>query len=219
MRKNTALKVILGIFLPPYILLLEFKSKEELQLMPQTMEEHLDDMEEEASENDRVSISSFDDAENDFGDDIESNSIGSSSALPPAKDLDLLASNLDQSTFPDKPLKKKSPLRPGKKLYEFYNAPITKFWAHTISYMTFLACFTYVVLLKTLHVPRWQEYYVIAYIGTLALEKMRMVIAAEPAQLLMKLRVYMANIWNIWDTCAILFFTLGVGLRFNASTL
>lgn len=31
--------------------------------MPQTMEEHLDDMEEEASENDRVSISSFDDAE------------------------------------------------------------------------------------------------------------------------------------------------------------
>ena len=57
------LQVILGIFLPPYILLLEFKSKEELQLMPQTMEEHLDDMEEEASENDRVSISSFDDAE------------------------------------------------------------------------------------------------------------------------------------------------------------
>lgn len=56
-------QVILGIFLPPYILLLEFKSKEELQLMPQTMEEHLDDMEEEASENDRVSISSFDDAE------------------------------------------------------------------------------------------------------------------------------------------------------------
>ncbi|CAE1237860.1 TRPM3 [Acanthosepion pharaonis] len=88
-----------------------------------------------------------------------------------------------------------------------------------ISYMTFLACFTYVVLLKTLHIPRWQEYYVIAYIGTLALEKMRMVIAAEPAQLLMKLRVYMANIWNIWDTCAILFFFLGVGLRFNASTL
>lgn len=45
------------------------------------------------------------------------------------------------------------------------------------------------------------------------------VIAAEPVQLLMKLRVYLANIWNIWDTCAILFFSLGVCLRFNADTL
>lgn len=29
--------------------------------------------------------------------------------------------------------KKKSPLRVGKKVYEFYNAPITKFWANTVS--------------------------------------------------------------------------------------
>nr|QHX41567.1 transient receptor potential cation channel subfamily M member 3-like [Octopus vulgaris] len=224
MRKNTALRVILGIFLPPYILLLEFKSKEELLLMPQTMEEHLDDMEEEASENDRVSISSFDEAENEYGEDIDNNSIGSTTvpAPPPTainKDVDVLSNALHPITFPDKPLKKKSPLKPGKKLYEFYNAPITKFWAHTISYMTFLFCFTYIVLLRTLPVPRWQEYYVIAYIGTLALEKMRMVIAAEPVQLLMKLRVYLANIWNIWDTCAILFFSLGVCLRFNKDTL
>lgn len=28
--------------------------------------------------------------------------------------------------------KKKSPLRLGKKIYEFYNAPITKFWASTV---------------------------------------------------------------------------------------
>ncbi|GAB1601203.1 transient receptor potential cation channel subfamily M member 3 isoform X4 [Argonauta hians] len=224
MRKNTALKVILGIFLPPYILLLEFKSKEELLLMPQTMEEHLDDMEEDASENDRVSVSSFEEGDNEYGEDIDNNSIGSMNVNVAqtgtlTKDLDVVSNSTHPITFPDKPLKKKSPLKPGKKLYEFYNAPITKFWAHTISYMTFLVCFTYIVLLKTLPVPRWQEYYVIAYIGTLALEKIRMVIAAEPVQLLMKLRVYLANIWNIWDTCAILFFTLGVILRFNAGTL
>lgn len=29
--------------------------------------------------------------------------------------------------------KKKSPLRMGKKAYEFYNAPITKFWVHFVS--------------------------------------------------------------------------------------
>ena len=27
---------------------------------------------------------------------------------------------------------KKSPLRLGKKIYEFYTAPITKFWMHTV---------------------------------------------------------------------------------------
>ena len=39
---------------------LEFKSKEELQLMPQTMEEHLDELEDDASE-ENVSVDSFED--------------------------------------------------------------------------------------------------------------------------------------------------------------
>jgi transient receptor potential cation channel subfamily M protein 3 len=39
--------VILGLLCPFYIAKLEFKSKEELQLMPQTEEEHLTGLEEE----------------------------------------------------------------------------------------------------------------------------------------------------------------------------
>lgn len=35
-------QVILGLLFPLYILSLEFKSKEELQLMPQTTEEHME---------------------------------------------------------------------------------------------------------------------------------------------------------------------------------
>ena len=31
-------------------------------------------------------------------------------------------------------LHKRSPLRMGKKIYEFYTAPVTKFWAHTVSF-------------------------------------------------------------------------------------
>lgn len=54
------LQVILGIFMPPYIMALEFKSKEELQLMPQTMEEHLEQLEDNDSEKDDISMSSFD---------------------------------------------------------------------------------------------------------------------------------------------------------------
>lgn len=32
--------------------------------------------------------------------------------------------------------KKTSPLKLGKKIYEFYTAPITKFWAHTVKFTT-----------------------------------------------------------------------------------
>lgn len=39
MRKNTAVKIGLGLLFPPSILRLDFKTKEELELMPQTEEE------------------------------------------------------------------------------------------------------------------------------------------------------------------------------------
>ncbi|KAJ8947842.1 hypothetical protein NQ318_009987 [Aromia moschata] len=41
-RKNTNLKVIMGLIFLPYILKLDFKTREELQLMPQTTEEHME---------------------------------------------------------------------------------------------------------------------------------------------------------------------------------
>lgn len=40
-------KVVLGLLCPVYISRLEFKSREELQLMPQTQEEHLIALEDE----------------------------------------------------------------------------------------------------------------------------------------------------------------------------
>jgi hypothetical protein len=47
LKKIWLLQVILGLLCPFYIAKLEFKSKEELQLMPQTEEEHLIGLEEE----------------------------------------------------------------------------------------------------------------------------------------------------------------------------
>jgi len=35
-----------------------------------------------------------------------------------------------------------------KKIYEFYNAPITKFWMYVMSYSIVLVLFTYVVLVR-----------------------------------------------------------------------
>lgn len=44
--------MILGLFCPLYITRLEFKSREELQLMPQTQEEHLIALEDEKEDSD-----------------------------------------------------------------------------------------------------------------------------------------------------------------------
>ncbi|XP_052279179.1 transient receptor potential cation channel subfamily M member 3-like isoform X3 [Dreissena polymorpha] len=210
MRKNTSLKVLLGILLPPYILALEFKSKEELQLMPQTMEEHLDELS-ECSDNDNISLSSFEDDQNGYMDEIESsftpNPIGT-----PGKENGVVYG--DHSVYSNQVYKKKkSPLRLGKKIYEFYNAPITKFWANTIFYLVFLFMYTYIVLGQTLPTPRWQEYYVMGYIASLALELIRKIIASEPTSILGKFKVFFGSVWNVWDTVSILFFATAVIVR------
>jgi len=44
--------VVMGLFCPLYITRLEFKSREELQLMPQTQEEHLIALEDEKEDSD-----------------------------------------------------------------------------------------------------------------------------------------------------------------------
>ncbi|XP_052793004.1 transient receptor potential cation channel subfamily M member 3-like isoform X2 [Mya arenaria] len=210
MRKNTSLKVILGILIPPYIIALEFKSKEELQLMPQTMEEHLDELNSEYSDHENMSLSSFDDDQNDYADELES-SISVNPMASPVKENGVVMG--DTSVYSSHVRKKKSPLRLGKKIYEFYNAPITKFWANTLFYFVFLFMYTYIVLGKTLPKPRWQEYYVMGYIATLAIEKIRQIIASEPRSLLGKFKVFFGNVWNVWDTVSILFFVTAVIVR------
>ncbi|PVD19530.1 hypothetical protein C0Q70_20019 [Pomacea canaliculata] len=218
MRKNTSLKVILGILFPPYMLALDFKSREELQLMPQTMEEHLDELEDsDAGSQRRVSLSSFDESQvmADFKDlmaeEASENSIPMHSTAPKNENGSV---PMDASTMSALPLKrKKSQLRASKKLYEFYNAPITKFWLHTLGYLAFLCIFMYTVLAKLQETPQWQELYVMAYISTLAVEKIRQIIASEPTKVSMKMRMYIGRVWNLWDTLAIVLFAVGVVLR------
>ncbi|XP_033750310.1 LOW QUALITY PROTEIN: transient receptor potential cation channel subfamily M member 3-like [Pecten maximus] len=218
MRKNSSLKVILGILIPPYILALEFKSKEELQLMPQTMEEHLDELENQASE-EEGDLSFSEDInedhvnENLYIDDvnIETSFHSSSQGFPRENGSLHNDSNQEYSQFTIK--KKKSPLRLGKRIYEFYNAPITKFWFYTMAYLGFLICYTYVVLVKTSPHPRWQEYLVMCYMFTLAIEKIRQVIASEPVKIRVKLRVHFSQLWNVWDSIGVVLFTVAVMMR------
>ncbi|XP_055688813.1 transient receptor potential cation channel trpm isoform X2 [Lutzomyia longipalpis] len=198
-RKNTNLKVILGLLCPPFIKKLDFKSKEELQSMPQTEEEHL--------ENQNLD---YEDREKGHTNDAEV-SLTDSDAGMHQKDYMQLSYDYD--------IKQHRPLKLKKKIYEFYTAPITKFWADSLAYVFFLVLFTYTVLVKMEKQPNWQEVYSIAYITTLGCEKIREIISSEPVAITHKFSVWAWNMWNPCDAAAIIFFMIGLVLRFRPNTM
>ncbi|XP_073798363.1 transient receptor potential cation channel subfamily M member 1b isoform X3 [Danio rerio] len=101
----------------------------------------------------------------------------------------------------------------GTKIFEFYNAPFTKFWFNTISYLGYLMLYNYVVLVKMERWPSLQEWIVISYIITLGLEKVRQILMSEPGKLKQKINVWLEEYWNITDLVAISVFLLGLLLR------
>ncbi|XP_065366782.1 transient receptor potential cation channel trpm isoform X7 [Calliphora vicina] len=214
-RKNTNFKVILGLVLPFYIKHLDFKSKEELQQMPQTEEEHLENQNLDNDDSDR----SHPDAEALLADTY---SLRDTKVHENGK---VSLTDSDPSQFreffhtTDYEVKQHQPLRLKKKVYEFYTAPITKFWADSMAYMFFLLMFTFTVLVKMEHKPRWQEIYSIAYIATLGFEKIREIISSEPVAITHKFSVWAWNMWNPCDGAAIILFFIGLSLRFRPNTM
>ncbi|KAG9489473.1 hypothetical protein GDO78_005444 [Eleutherodactylus coqui] len=101
----------------------------------------------------------------------------------------------------------------GTKIYEFYNAPIVKFWFYTIAYLAYLMLFNYVILVKMERWPLFQEWIVISYIITLGLEKVREILMSEPGKLSQKIKVWLQEYWNITDLVAISVFLIGAILR------
>ncbi|XP_058146638.1 transient receptor potential cation channel subfamily M member 1 [Dasypus novemcinctus] len=109
--------------------------------------------------------------------------------------------------------KRKSSLPIGTKICEFYNAPIVKFWFYTLSYLGYLLLFNYVILVRMDEWPSLQEWAVISYIVSLALEKIREILMSEPGKLSQKIKVWLQEYWNITDLMAISVFMAGVILR------
>ncbi|XP_047219822.1 transient receptor potential cation channel subfamily M member 1-like isoform X2 [Girardinichthys multiradiatus] len=104
----------------------------------------------------------------------------------------------------------------GRKIYEFYNAPFTKFWFNTISYLVYLMLYNYIILVKMERWPSLQEWIVISYIITLGLEKIRQILMSEPGKLKQKISVWLEDYWNITDLAAITVFLLGLLLRLQS---
>ncbi|XP_039228347.1 transient receptor potential cation channel trpm isoform X8 [Drosophila yakuba] len=217
-RKNTNFKVILGLAMPLYIRQLDFKSKEELQQMPQTEEEHLENQNLDNDDSDRSQP------------DAECKLIPAENSSPSFKSVsnstDVSLTDSDPAQFREffnlseyNEVKQHQPLRLKKKFYEFYTAPITKFWADSIAYMFFLIMFSFTVLVKMENMPRWQEWYSIAYITTLGFEKVREIISSEPVAITHKFSVWAWNMWNPCDGAAIILFVIGLAFRFRPNTM
>uniref|UniRef100_A0A8C2B5P6 Transient receptor potential cation channel subfamily M member 3 n=1 Tax=Cyprinus carpio TaxID=7962 RepID=A0A8C2B5P6_CYPCA len=193
MRKNSGLKVILGLLLPPSILSLEFKNKDEMSYMPQDQDTYLqekdvDEPEKQAKEKEE--------------EDMEFTAM-----------LGNVSSEASRKKRVEEVQNRHRLIPVGRKIYEFYNAPIVKFWFHTLAYVAYLMLFNYIVLVKMDLWPSPQEWIVIAYIFTNGIEKMREILMSEPGKLMQKVKVWLQEYWNVTDLMAILIFSIGMVLR------
>uniref|UniRef100_A0A8D3D6K1 Transient receptor potential cation channel subfamily M member 1-like n=1 Tax=Scophthalmus maximus TaxID=52904 RepID=A0A8D3D6K1_SCOMX len=187
MGKSNCLKVILGIVFPPAILLMDFRLGEEASC--------------HSSKESNDSKSKDDD---DKSSKVQKQTGRLRCQCSHCRREIVLLENQKKS-------RKRIPI--GKMIYEFYNAPYTKFWFNTISYLVYLMLYNYIILVKMERWPSLQEWIVISYIITLGLEKVRQILMSEPGKLKQKINVWLEDYWNITDLAAISVFLLGLLLR------
>ncbi|NWQ79187.1 TRPM7 protein, partial [Columbina picui] len=193
MRKNSWYKVILSILLPPAILLLEYKTKAEMSHIPQSQDAHQ---------------MAMDDSENNFQNAVDE------IPMEVFKEVRILDSTVEKHDMETPAKPKRLPIT--QKFYAFYHAPIVKFWFNTLAYLGFLMLYTFVVLVKMEELPSVQEWIVIAYIFTSAIEKIREIFMSEAGKINQKIKVWFSDYFNISDTVAIVTFFIGFALRFGA---
>nr|XP_030732856.1 transient receptor potential cation channel subfamily M member 6 [Globicephala melas] len=192
MRKNSWLKIIISILFPPTILTLEFKSKAEMSHVPQSQDSQF----------------------TWYNGDQNASAPKESACL---KDYDL-ESGPDEKPDENQHFDLKGgpqSLPWTRKVYEFYSAPIVKFSFYTMVYLAFLMLFTYTVLVEMQPQPTVQEWLVIIYIITNAIEKVREVYISEPGKFTQKVKVWISEYWNLMETVATGLFLVGFGLRWG----
>ncbi|VDN27665.1 unnamed protein product, partial [Cylicostephanus goldi] len=105
------------------------------------------------------------------------------------------------------------PIKIRRRLYEFYTAPITTFWAWTISFCLFLTAFTYVLLVRTPKNPTWLEWVLFAYVIAFGMEHFRKFLMSEMQPIGQKLKYFFYNYWNTVTAIAVVSFLFGFGMR------
>ncbi|XP_038824877.1 transient receptor potential cation channel subfamily M member 7-like isoform X4 [Salvelinus namaycush] len=190
MRKNSWYKVILSILVPPAILLLEYKTKAEMSHIPQSQDAHQMTME---------------DSEHNFQNTTDNIQMD---VFQEAKADDTVEVKDEAET---QVRSRRLPLT--RKFYAFYHAPIVKFWFNTLAYLGFLMLYSFVVLVRMPEFPSPQEWVVILYIFTSAIEKIREMFMSEAGKISQKVKVWFSDYFNLSDFLAIVTFFVGFGLR------
>ncbi|XP_062404814.1 transient receptor potential cation channel subfamily M member 7 isoform X2 [Sardina pilchardus] len=190
MRKNSWYKVILSILVPPAILLLEYKTKAEMSHIPQSQDAH------QMEDSDHNLQNPVEDIQMDVFKEVRMND------------------NVEVKNEPEVHVRSRR-LPITRKFYAFYHAPIVKFWFNTLAYLGFLMLYSYVVLVRMPDFPSPQEWVVILYIFTSAIEKLREMFMSEAGKIGQKIKVWFSDYFNISDFAAIVSFFVGFGLRFG----
>ncbi|KAK3570923.1 hypothetical protein QTP86_030456, partial [Hemibagrus guttatus] len=195
MRKNSWYKVILSILVFPAILMLEYKSKAEMAHIPQSQDAHqmtMEDSEHNLQNPDDIQMDVFKDSRMSEHAEVKS-------------EAEVLVRS------------RRLPIT--RKFYAFYHAPIVKFWTNTLFYLGFLMLYSYVVLVKLPSFPSIQEWIVILYIFTSAIEKIREMFMSEGGKITQKIKVWFSDYFNTSDFIAIVMFVVGFGLRFGSGNM
>ncbi|CAF3942154.1 unnamed protein product, partial [Rotaria sp. Silwood1] len=100
-----------------------------------------------------------------------------------------------------------------KKVYEFYNAPVTKFFQDLIFFVLFLAIFTYVVLIRTPPKPSVWEWILMSYLTTVAMDLIRELLTMSETRWKTWLPVYFNDVLHLYDSFSCLMFAVAFGLR------
>ncbi|XP_057301332.1 transient receptor potential cation channel subfamily M member 7-like [Hydractinia symbiolongicarpus] len=215
-----AYQVLLGLIVPPCILLLKFRSRKELSKLIMTEEEHRA-VEEEEQELERQE--QLENMRKNTKEKQNQHRPSRSVAYEDSTELSLSnasysisykGSTLSNEMYVE--LSKQLPWY--KKLVAFYRAPVTKFWGNVAAYLLFLILFAFVISTELGEDPFNTEWVLVVMVITLCTEEIRQVLQSDAYTFIHKLRDWASSYWNICDAIAIALFFLGFGLRMNADT-
>ncbi|KAL3318915.1 Transient receptor putative cation channel subfamily M member 3 [Cichlidogyrus casuarinus] len=102
-----------------------------------------------------------------------------------------------------------------KKVYEFFSAPVTRFYLHVILYVFFLVLYTGLcVHMVPQNKVSWLELYIYLHIVTYFMDKFREVTLNPGVTYYQQLKVHLQAFWNIYDIIMCSCSTIGIIIRY-----
>ncbi|XP_037787629.1 LOW QUALITY PROTEIN: transient receptor potential cation channel subfamily M member 2-like [Penaeus monodon] len=105
-----------------------------------------------------------------------------------------------------------------QKLVVFYKSPISKFFAHSTSFVVFLLLYAYVILFDFKYEMSVAEILVICWIFTFIVGELSEITAEQSTSVRGKISDWLNSVWNRFDLMAIVLALLALALRLHRET-